>query len=41
MFSRHRWLDTGLGTGLIILLAAASANAGSKGGMYDMSSMIN
>lgn len=45
MLSRHRWLDTGISTGIgvgvAVLLAAAAANAGTKGGMYDMSSMIN
>ncbi len=45
MLSRPWWPDagncTGIGVGLAVLLVAASANAGAKGGMYDMSSMIN
>jgi len=41
MFSRVFCSATGLCAGLGVLMAAASAGAGTKGGMYDMSAMLS
>ncbi|MBC8239197.1 MAG: porin family protein [Alphaproteobacteria bacterium] len=41
MHSRALWVGVGLWAGLGVLVAATSAGAGTKGGMYDMNAMLN